>query len=309
LVEDLVKRRLIFLVGICLVLGIAGLSSIRLVSNYLDYQRTLSSTESTKQYSFFVAGHTYGVPDVDNPGVHPPFKALFPQINSSHIDWGVFTGDIVIESTPTDWDEVDADLAALTPPVHFVVGNHDISDRDLFTSRYGPTYHSFEYGKDLFVILDTEFDPCNISGEQIQFLENTLSTSHAQNVFVFVHKLIWVTEDTPYYGLRHTLNSTEGYDFRSNFWSDVVPLFRALESQVYVIAGDVGVTWAMPLFYEQDGNIHLVASGMGGAEEENFLIFDVNPDNVQIRAQRLDGQPLNQDTVDAYNLEYYSSLR
>jgi hypothetical protein len=88
-----------------------------------------------------------------------------------------------------------------------------------------------------------------------------------------------------------------------------VPLFRATEAQVYVIAGDVGVTWAMPLFYERDGNIHLIASGMGGSEEENFLIFDVgsNPDDVQIRVQRLDGKAPSQGTIRAYNLEYYTS--
>jgi len=213
----------------------------------------------------------------------------------------------VIESTPTDWDEVDADLADLTPPVYFAVGNHDVTDRDLFISRYGPTYYSFEYQGDLFIVLDGELDPCNIVGEQMIFLQDILNAKNARNVFVFVHKLIWVTENTPYYVLQDKLNIPSEHNFQSNFWVDVEPLFRDLKAQVYVIAGDVGVPWAMSVSYEHYENIHLIASGMGGAEEENFLIFDVDSDGVRIQAQRLDGQPLNRGTVEAYNLAYYSN--
>ena len=46
---------------------------------------------------------------------------------------------------------------------------------------------------------------------------------------------------------------------------------------------------------------------MGGAEEENFLIFDVGPTGVQIQVQQLDGQPLKRGTIEAYDLTYYSN--
>jgi len=141
----------------------------------------------------------------------------------------------------------------------------------------------------------------------MSFLQNALGATGARNVFVFVHKLIWVTEDTPYYVLQSQINSSSGYNFQSNFWTDVEPLLRNLDAQVYVIAGDVGVTWAMPMFYEHYENVHLVASGMGGAEEENFLLFDVGPAGVQIQVQRLDGQPLKRGTIEAYDLAYYSN--
>lgn len=300
------KRWPLLLVGAGLILGLVGLLSAKTVFDSAGNRVFLPSVAVTKHYSFFVAGHTYGVPGVNNPGVHPPFRALFPQINSDHLDFGVFTGDIVIKGTSTDWDEVDADLADLVFPVYFAVGNHDMSNRDLFTSRYGPTYYSFEYGEDLFIVLDGELDPCNITDEQMIFLRNVLSTSRGQNIFVFVHRLIWVTEGTPYYKLRDELNSSDGYNFQSNFWTDVEPLFRNLDAQVYIVAGDVGVTWAMPVFYEHYENIHLIASGMGGAEEENYLIFQVDSYGVQILVQRLDGRCLKRRTIEAYDLPYYS---
>ena len=267
-----------------------------------------SSERPAERYTFFVAGHTYGVPEVNNPGVHPPFKAMFPQINSLHPVFGVFTGDIVIKSTPTDWDEVDADLAELTAPVHFAVGNHDMTNRDLFVSRYGPTYYAFEYQGDLFIVLDGELNQGNIVGEQMGVLRDMIQGNRWQNVFVFVHRLLWVTEGTPYYILRDRINNSSVYTFQNNFWEDVEPLLRGLDAQVYVVAGDVGVTWAMALFYEEYENMHLIASGMGGSEEENFLVFDVDAADVRIQAQRLDGQPLNRGVIEAYNLAYYSSV-
>jgi len=256
-------------------------------------------------YSFFVAGHAYGVPDTQELGLHPPFRGWFPEINANDRRLGVLTGDIVIRGTPANWDEVDLDLAELDASVRFAVGNHDMTDRALFVSRYGPTYYSFQHQRDLFIVLDSELDSCNITGDQWTFLQDTLSETDALNVFVFVHKLIWVAEGTPYYVLYDYLNSPVGYDFRSNFWTEVEPLFHALDAEVYVIAGDVGVPWAMSLFYDHYDNMHLIASGMGGATEENYLVFEVGPAQVDIRVQTLDGQPLERERLDAYNLDYY----
>lgn len=295
------------LIGATLVLGVLAFLAACTATVPADNEAAhASGTSEEVQYSFFVAGHTYGVPSVNNEGVHPPFKQWFPVINSQDLDFGVFTGDIVSRSTPADWDEIDDDLAELTPPIHFAVGNHDMGNRDLFVSRYGPTYYSFEHKGDLFIVLDGEMEHCNITGEQMKFLEETLRSTKARNVFVFTHKLIWVTEGTYYYELEGELNIAKGYDFRNNFWTEVEPLLRELESEVYVVAGDVGVSWAMPLFYDHYENIHLMASGMGGSEEENFLFFHIRPDDVQVEVQRLDGKPLNLGSLEAYNLAHYT---
>jgi hypothetical protein len=262
-------------------------------------------------YSFFVAGHTYGVNGVNNAGVHPPFKEFFAQLNSLDLDFGVFTGDTVYASTPTDWDEIDEDLEDLNVPVRFAVGNHDMQNRELFVSRYGSTYYSFENSGDLFIVLDSELDRCNITGDQLRFLREALDTTRGRNNFIFVHKVLWVAEGTPYYdALRHEINAgpgiAAGCDSEFNFWTEIVPMLQGLDAPVYIVAGDVGCDWAMSLFYDEFENLHFIASGMGGAEEENFLVFDVQDGNVQITAYRLDGQPLKLGAVEAYNLEYYT---
>ena len=96
-------------------------------------------------YSFFVAGHTYGQPGVNNIGFHPPFKQRFSYIQSKpEIKFGVLTGDIVSPfPIAQDWDEIDIDIASLGLPIYFAVGNHDMENRPLFEYRYGDTYFDF----------------------------------------------------------------------------------------------------------------------------------------------------------------------
>lgn len=139
-------------------------------------------------HSFFIAGHTYGSPGVDNEGLHPAFKNKFNLIqNDESVDFGILTGDIVITGTEQNWNEVDVDLNELGLPVYFAAGNHDMTDRALFESRHGQTYYSFVHQSDLFIVLDPNIDEWNISGDQLQFLQGVLNdeVQNINNIFVF----------------------------------------------------------------------------------------------------------------------------
>ncbi len=235
--------------------------------------------ESTP-YSFFVAGHTYGKPGVDNIGLHPPFKAKFDYIKSrQEIKFGVLTGDIVPAPSPEDWDEVDADIDSLGLPVYFAVGNHDMKDRELYESRYGNTYFSFIYNNDLFVVLDPNIDHWNISGDQLTFLKSTVSSfsPSTDNIFVFFHQVLWRENDNIYKNIK--LNSYEDRADSINFWSEVEPIFTQLTNQVFMFAGDVGAaSWSSDFSYDKYKNISLISSGMGEEDGDNFVIINVHSD-------------------------------
>lgn len=231
-------------------------------------------------YSFFIAGHTYGAPGVDNEGVHPPLKNKFDFIkNDPTIEFGVFTGDIVPTGTEQNWNEIDADVNALGLPIHFAVGNHDMTDRDLYESRYGQTYFSFVNQSDLFIVLDPNIDNWNISGDQLQFLQDVLSSQfeNVDNIFVFFHQLLWWEPDNIYQNIQ--MNSMAGRDDDINFWSEVEPLFNGISNQIFMFAGDVGAfnTGSEFMFHQYD-NITLVASGMGGEARDNIVVIDVHED-------------------------------
>ncbi len=244
------------------------------------FSNLLPGQDNPIQYSFFVAGHTYGTPGVDNVGLHPPFKEKFDYIrNRSEIQLGFLTGDIVWQSSAEDWDEVDVDINSLGIPVFFAAGNHDLGDLDLYESRYGDTYYSFIQNNDLFLVLNPNLDHWNISADQIVFIRKILDEQAAfvDNVFVFFHQMLWWTPYNIYRDLKS--NSLEGRAFEINFWSDVEPLFKALNNQVYMFAGDIGAgSWASDVAYDQYENISFIASGMGEGVGDNFVVVNIHTD-------------------------------
>ena len=237
----------------------------------------LSCNNNDTPYAFFIAGHSYGKPLADNPGLHPPFINIFDYLNDDEeIEFGILTGDIVRLSTPASWDTVDAQLLQLDKKVYFCPGNHDTYNRELYQSRYGDPYYSFSFMNDLFIILDGNLDRWNISGEQLNFLQNTLKEVDATtgNVFVFVHQLIWWNEHNIF--SRVDLNWPPYTPDSTNYWSDIEPLLQNLPADVYLIAGDLGANnIASPVMYYPDRNITYIASGMGSITSDNIIIARV----------------------------------
>ena len=255
-----------------------------------------TTEESPISYSFFIAGHTYGSPGVDNDGLHPAFKNKFDLIQSDgHIGFGVLTGDIVITGTEQNWNEVDNDIIDLGLPVYFAAGNHDMTDRVLFESRYGQTYYSFVHQSDLFIVLDPNLDEWNISDDQLQFLENALNSEaqNVNNIFVFFHQVLWWEPDNIYQNV--TLNSLAGRADTINFWNEIEPLFNGLPKPVHMFAGDVGAfNTGSEFMYHKYENITLIASGMGGNVRDNIIIIDVHEDaSVSYRLIALNDPDIN----------------
>ena len=243
----------------------------------LVFQLLVNAQGDDILYSFFVAGHTYGTPGVNNVGVHPPFKAKFEYIqNRNEIQFGVFTGDIVITGTVENWDEIDADIEELGLPVYFAVGNHDMSNRPLYESRYGITYYHFIYEGDLIIVLDPNIDSWNISGDQLIFLEDVIDQNNqdVDNIFVFFHQLLWRESDNIYNTIFP--NSFSGRADTINFWSQIEPMFNDLPNEVLMFCGDLGAgSWSSDVMYDNYDNISLIGSGMGDVNGENFVVVNV----------------------------------
>lgn len=232
-------------------------------------------------YSFFIAGHTYGKPGVNNVGVHPPFKAQLDSIKKQKkIELGVLTGDIVSPGPSLqDWIEVDADLADMGIPIYFAVGNHDMENRPVYEERYGKTYYHFVHKSDLFIVLDPNLDGWNITGDQLNFLKKVLKENEEKihNVFVFFHQVLWVKKGTKYYDVGP--NSLAGRAKEINFWSEIEPIFHQLPKPVFMFAGDVGAgSWATDFYYDQYDNITFMASGMGDGKGDNYVVLHVAKD-------------------------------
>ena len=241
-------------------------------------------TPSAETYSFFVAGHSYGNHLADNIHLHPPFADQFSYIREyPNISFGFLTGDIVRRGNVESWDAVDEDILSLEIPVYFAPGNHDVINRKLFEARYGDplnnmrTYRYFTNEEDLFIILDSELDDWNITGEQFSFLKTVLNENHetSKNIFVFVHALIWWDDEHIFQNI-HTNWWPPFIPDSTNFWKDVEPLFRSISNPVFLFAGDLAANeQATPFMYYKETNITYIAGGMGNLIDGNYLIVNV----------------------------------
>jgi hypothetical protein len=263
------------------------------------------SRESQEPFSFFVAGHTYGTPTAENPGLYPAFMEMFESLNADPtIEFGILTGDIVRKSTDEAWDTVKMQLESLDKVVHFCPGNHDVNPRAIYETRHGKAYYAFTHKKNLFIILDGNLNRWNIEGPQLDFLKSTLAEGEKEiaNVFVFVHQLIWWDENNVFSQVN--LNWPPYTPDTTNYWSEVEPMLQSFNRPVFIFAGDLGANrQASSLMYYPDRNITYLASGMGNIEMDNFLLVHINSDNkVEIEIIALEGDQSKFGKIENYLL-------
>lgn len=247
----------------------------------------------TQDYSFFVAGHTYGDPYNPQYGLYPPFVDKIDFINEySGMAFGCLTGDVVVQPTSPYWDAAQEDMADFNFPLHIAAGNHDIGSE--FVERFGDYYYSFFLHDDLFIVLAPSLGNWSITGDQKDFLFSTLEedAADANKIFVFLHELIWWSPDSIFQNI--VLNYIPSYPGNTNFFTEIEPVFHALPNQVVFFAGDLGATIEVsPYMYYTYDNITLIASGMGGGIEDNMLVVDVVSDTIIYHLIALNGEDIN----------------
>jgi len=262
---------------------------------------TGASKVNSNEYSFFVAGHTYGSPSktAKNRGLYEPFKQKTAYINDQQkMVFGFLLGDVV--KNPKFWPPAQRDIADFDMPIHIARGNHD-GPLIPFEKKFGKSYKYFSHADDLFIVLDPNLDKWNISGKQLNFLKKVLKTDaqNARNIFVFSHQLLWWSTE------KHrnpAPNSRQGRDKEINFWSEIAPLFEATNKKTTFYAGDVGAfskekrkaKGIVEYSYFQKNNLTFIATGMGGGVRDNFVITDVSAKgSVSYRLIHLNGDDIN----------------
>ena len=229
--------------------------------------------DSTINYSFFVAGHTYGNPMNFQYGLHPPFKTLTPEINNyPKLEMGILTGDIVPKPTQDYWDSALQDMSRFSVPLHVAPGNHDKGP--IFEEHF-EDYYSFNKTNDLFLILSPR--NWNIDGEQLNMVKSKIDSCKSQvdNIFIFCHELIWWTPENEFKDVE--INYRPHYPGSTTYWQDLQPYLDSLEVPVYLFAGDIGSSdQVSPYMYEKQGNVSYFASGMGSNINDNVLFVEVS---------------------------------
>ncbi|HUX02919.1 MAG: metallophosphoesterase [Phycisphaerae bacterium] len=156
-----------------------------LFGNFPANRAVLEHSPPKDEFTFAVVGDTKSV---------GTFQRIVDQLRHIPLDFVVLLGDVADRPTRTAHQFLRAELAheyALSCPVFFVVGNHDVGleefRMDDFERDYGPSAFSFRYQDCLFVILCAADLP---SDEKSYVLLRQLANApraDARHVFVFLH--------------------------------------------------------------------------------------------------------------------------
>ena len=245
------------------------------------------------EYSFFTAGHTYGNPNNIQFGLHQPFVDYFPELNTNpQMELGFLTGDVVAVPTAQYWDSAQLDMAKLDMPIYIAAGNHDIGQE--FSNRFGDYYYAFQHHQDLFIVLTPGLSQWNISGDQLEFLEQTLAewAPQSRNIFMMLHELIWWSPDNIYQNVK--INYVPHYPGSTNFEDVVKPLLLSYPNKIFLYAGDVGSKPSVsPCMYHHYENLTIMASGMGSLNMDNFIITNVYENYVDLDLVALNGDNIH----------------
>ena len=245
--------------------------------------------EKYPDYSFFIAGHTYGSPNGKNLGIYPKFYNELLN-NKNNFDFGILAGDVTRQGDEISWDFFDNQIKNFDYRIYIAPGNHDIGSSAIdekkisFKKRYGNLYRSFKFKNDLFIILNPYEDRWSIKNEQLDFLKKELKNNFqlVDNIFIITHPAIYINQK-----FNIKVHNFVGAGKNINFWDEIYPLFKKYNNNYYIIAGDVGGYHnGYELFCHKFENKIFLASGMGGGVHDNYLIFKKIKKKIKVEVKK-----------------------
>jgi len=271
--------------------------------------------DNEESLKFLVAGHIYGKPGDDEFHPSPSLLRNISLLDMQNPDFVVLLGDTVWKPSEDNFDLLD--LLILDPvevPVFNAVGNHDVTKRELYQSRYGNTIYAFTYKNQLFFILDTTLNYYDLNPDQLSFvkitIENQIQTSDINGINIFMHHVLFLDE-AEVVG-KQLLKPNEGDGISASFHdflrSTLYPISQSIP--VYIYAGDVGAFSKgnlSPLYKKSPANgVTFVATGLGNHQFDSILLVEEDLNHQLIISPfSLTGKEMNQ--IEYYDFQYWLS--
>lgn len=252
-------------------------------------------------FRFLVIGHGYGSTTVDDHLPDPALLARIPDLKEMNLSMLVSLGDIIQQSIPEDFNNLDRVLLAPLPfPVFNTPGNHDVVNRSEYTARYGQTYYSFRAGPAQMIFLDTEREKCAIDEAQQKMLVKVLSRAvkdqKVEHVFIFMHKTLFFANKrlagiNQKQGLPNVMDCYASESFANILQKTILPATR--QKPVVLFAGDVGAWANLTPYYEQwpDAALTMVMTGLGDNPDNAGILVTIDGETVQMEVYSFTGQP------------------
>jgi hypothetical protein len=291
-------------ITICLLFGIQSLYS-QVISPF----NGLEVTDSISSYSFIVSGHFHG--SSTNQSTFPASTLLagIDTLNSLQPAFLMSLGDLFLDVDDNYISHYNTSLfSKLRMPLLNAVGNHDLSNGNLYEKKYGKTWYTFRKGYEYFVVLNTEIQDGSIKDGQLELLTNVLNTDFEKekirNIFIFSHRPVWAENNERYKGLfTENTHSAMG----NNYAADVLPLLKkaASKANVFWISGSMGGGPAS-FFYDKDENgIFNIVTAIRDLPRDGVLQVKVSEGKVDLQCISLTGEKLK--GIETYNRDFWKS--
>jgi calcineurin-like phosphoesterase family protein len=265
-------------------------------------------TDTSADYSFIVSGHFHGASD--NISTFPAATVLagIDTLNALKPVMLISLGDMFIDVNETYIEHYRKSLfSKLQMPIFNAVGNHDLSNGNMYEKIYGKTFFSFFYRSEAFIVLNTELNDGNIEGDQLAFFKDALAQAeknNTRNIFIFSHRPVWSENDPAYEKLFE--GNTRTYPGHNNYEEVIQPLLQKLTANraVYWMSGSMA-GGPVSFFYhkEPETGVTMIQTAIRDLPRDGVLQVNVTKGVVSLKGISLTGQTL--EPVENYNIEYW----
>ena len=262
--------------------------------------------DTSGNYSFIVSGHFHGAST--NLSTYPASTLLanIDNLNSLKPNFLMSLGDMFLDVNETYLEHYKTSLfEKLKMPLLNAVGNHDLSNGNMYEKVFGRTYFSFTAQSELFIVLNTEINDGSIKGEQLEFLKvclNKAKSADIKNIFIFSHRPIWA-EGNPKYDMLFEGNTHSQFG-SPNFEKEIRPLLENMTLPIFWISGSLAGGPAS-FFYDKDENdsITFMQTAIRDLPRDAVLQINVKDGNVTFKGVSLTGQTL--EPIENYTIDYW----
>lgn len=262
--------------------------------------------DTSGTYSFIVSGHFHGAST--NLSTYPASSLLanIDTLNALKPNFLMSLGDMFLDMDETYLNHYKKSLfEKLKMPLLNAVGNHDLSNGNMYEKVFGRTYFSFTDQSELFIVLNTEINDGSIKGEQFEFLKVALNKAKLEgikNIFIFSHRPIWAEENSRYKMLFE--GNTRSQFGSPNFEKEIRPLLENSTLPVYWISGSLAGGPAS-FFYDKDTSfsITFMQTAIRDLPRDAVLQINVTDGSISFKGISLTGQKL--EPIENYTIDYW----
>jgi hypothetical protein len=287
---------------------------VSLVTNVIPAQMVspfnkLPVIDTGKNYSFIVSSHFHG--SSANQSTFPASTILagIDTLNALQPSFLMSLGDLFLDVNDTYIANYQKSLfSKMKMPLFNSVGNHDLSNGNMYEKIYGRTFFSFHHGQELFIILNTEEKDGDIKGKQLQLLQEEVAAAtsqhQVQHIFIFSHRPVWAEEHPVYANIFR--GNTRSQFGTPNYQKEIKPLIEHLAIPVYWMSGSMGGGPAS-FFYDKDGQsgITFMQTAIRDVSRDAVLLVSVKSGKVSFKGISLTGE--NIQPVETYNADYWTA--